>query len=159
MSSVGGITNGSNNLQSISEPAKSADDDELRVKPLVAKTTLEEGVKVSLSGAGLKQSAAAKGRDTDIEDSGLPENIQRILKMIRQLQRQIVEIMAQLQAVKADKHLTPEAARIRIGSLQSTLATLNGGLLTANASLAKTMKETGLSSEQVLKVATLAMQS
>jgi len=117
-----------------------------------------EGVKVSLSGAGLNKSAAAKGRDSDIEESGLPENIQQILKMIRKLQQQIAETLAQLQAVMADKHLSPEETKVRIGSLQSALAILNGGLLT-DASLAKAMKEAGLSSEQVMKAASLLMKS
>ncbi|WP_256679475.1 hypothetical protein [Pseudomonas sp. Fl4BN1] len=59
----------------------------------------------------------------------------------------------------ADKHLSPEEAKVRIGSLQSALATLNGGLLTANASLAKAMKGAGLSPEQMMKAASLPMKS
>ncbi|MCE4055522.1 hypothetical protein [Pseudomonas sp. Au-Pse12] len=159
MSSVGTITNGSNNLQPLHDSSKSAADDELRVSPLVAGPLLGEGVKVSLSGAGLSQSAAAKGRDRDIEESGLPENIQQLLKMIRKLQQQIAEALAQLQALMADKHLSPEETKVRMGSLQSALATLNGGLLAANASLAKAMKEAGLSPEQILKAASLIMKS
>ncbi|WP_047284926.1 MULTISPECIES: hypothetical protein [Pseudomonas] len=159
MSSVGAITNGSNNLQSLHEPSTSQVDEQLRVSPLVAEPVIGEGVKVSLSGAGLNKSAAAKGRDSDIEESGLPENIQQILKMIRKLQQQIAETLAQLQAVMADKHLSPEETKVRIGSLQSALAILNGGLLTANASLAKAMKEAGLGPEQVMKAASLIMKS
>ncbi|WP_256667326.1 hypothetical protein [Pseudomonas sp. Fl5BN2] len=59
----------------------------------------------------------------------------------------------------ADKHLSPEEAKVRIGSLQSALATLDGGLLTANASLAKAMKGAGLSPEQMMKAASLLMKS
>ncbi|ROL75051.1 hypothetical protein BLX41_16330 [Pseudomonas protegens] len=159
MSSVGGITNGSNNLQLHSETSKGIDDDELRSSPLVAEPAIAEGVKVSLSGAGLQKSSSAAGDDRDIEESGLPENIQNILKMIRKLQQQIAEKLAQLQAIMADKRLSPEEAKIRIGSVQSALAALNSGLLTANASLAKAMKDAGLSPEQVMKAASLIMRS
>lgn len=159
MSSVSGITNGSNNLQLHSETSKSIDDDELRSSPLVAEPAIAEGVKVSLSGAGLQKSSSAAGDDRDIEESGLPENIQNILKMIRKLQQQIAEKLAQLQAIMADKRLSPEEAKTRIGSVQSALAALNSGLLTANASLAKAMKDAGLSPEQVMKAASLIMKS
>lgn len=159
MSSVSGITNGSNNLQLLSETSKGSDDDELRSSPLVAESVIGEGVKVSLSGVGLQKSSSAAGDDRDIEESGLPENIQQLLKMIRKLQQQIAEKLARLQAVMADKHLSPEEAKAKVGSLQSALASLNSGLLTANASLAKAMKEAGLSPEQVMKAASLIMKS
>ena len=48
MSSVGAITNGSNNLQSLQEPSTSQVDEQLRVSPLVAEPVIGEGVKVSL---------------------------------------------------------------------------------------------------------------
>jgi len=159
MSFVGGITNGSNNLQPLSESSKSDQADELRASPLVAEPVVGEGVKVSLSGAGLKKSSSAAGDDSDIEESGLPENIQQLLKMIRKLQQQIAEKLAQLQAVMADKRLSPEEAKARVGSLQSALAALNSGLLTANAALAKAMRDAGLSAEQVAKATALLMKS
>ncbi|MQA53288.1 hypothetical protein [Pseudomonas piscis] len=159
MSSVGGITNGSNNLQLFSESSKSADGEELRVSPLVAEPLPGEGVKVSLSGAGLKKSSKAAGDDSDIEESGLPQTIQQILKMIRKLQQQISEKMAELQAVMADKRLSPEEARIKVGGLQADLATLNSGLLSANASLVKAMRQESLTQEQVMKAAALLMKS
>lgn len=159
MSFVGGITNGSNNLQLLSESSKSNDADELKGSSLVAEPVLGEGVKVSLSGAGLQKSSSAAGDDSDIEESGLPENIQKLLKMIRKLQQQIAEKLAQLQAAMADKRLSPDEVKARIGSLQTALAALNSGLLTANASLAKAMRDAGLSPEQVVKASALLMKS
>ncbi|AZC23695.1 hypothetical protein [Pseudomonas sessilinigenes] len=159
MSSVGGITNGNNNLQLFSESSKTNDGDELSDSPLVVGPAGREGVKVSLSGAGLKKSSSVAGRDSDIDESGLPQSVKQILKMIRKLQQQISEKLAELQAVMADKRLSPEEAKVRIGSLQSDLAMLNGGLLSANASLVKAMRQEGLTPEQVMKASALLMKS
>lgn len=127
--------------------------------PVFETPAVAEGVKVSLSGVGIEKAAGSKDDNRDIEESGLPNNIQQILKMIRKLKQQIAEKMAELQTVMADKRLTPEQIRAKAGALQSALATLNGGLLTANTALAKAMKEAGLSPEQLLKAASLLMKS
>ena len=157
MSSIGSISSGNNNLQPLIEPSPIAGDDPFQAAN-GAVAPGAEGVKVSLSGAGQSKASAAKGSDNDIEESGLPENIQQLLKMIRKLQQQIAEKMAEMQAVMADKHLTPEQTKARLGSLQAALAGLNAGLLTANNALAKAMKTSGLSPEQVLKAASLLMK-
>ncbi|WP_426189790.1 hypothetical protein [Pseudomonas sp. NFXW11] len=114
---------------------------------------------MSLSGVGLEKSSSAAGGDRDIEESGLPENVQQILKMIRKLQQQIAERLARLQALMADKRLSPEEARAKVTALQADLANLNGALLTANATLAKVLRESGLTPEQLQKAAALLMKS
>lgn len=49
-----------------------------------------KGVEVNLSSAG-KAAAASSSRNADIEQSGLPASVQKILKAIRELQRRIAE--------------------------------------------------------------------
>lgn len=115
----------------------------------------EEGVKVTISGAALKALSDVKQSNNDIEESGLPDNVQQVLKMIRQIKAQIAEKQAELQAVMADKRLTPEEARIKISNLQGALSSLQASLVTAQTSLAKTMK--GLSSQDALKAASLSV--
>ncbi|QZP19893.1 MULTISPECIES: hypothetical protein [Pseudomonas] len=115
----------------------------------------EEGVKVTFSGAALKALTEAKKPSNDIEDSGLPDNVQQVLKMIRKLKEQIAEKQAELQAVMADKSLSPDEARIKVSNLQGALAQLQASLMTAQTSLAKAMK--GLSGEDALKAGSLAM--
>ena len=51
---------------------------------------------------------------SDIEDSGLPENIQQLLKMIRKLQKEIAEKKALIEAVMADKRLSSEEKIIKV---------------------------------------------
>jgi hypothetical protein len=158
MSSIGGLPGGSSNLQPLVESSKTATQDESATPTGLQTPVAAEGIRVSLSGAGIKK-AAEFGANRDIEESGLPENIQQILKMIRKLKQQIAEKMAQIQAVMADRRLTPEQARAKAGTLQSAIATLTSGLITANGALSKAMKVAGLSPEQLLKAASLMMKS
>lgn len=111
-----------------------------------------EGIRVTLSGAGLNKEAT---ENSDIEESGLPETIQTILKLIRELKEQIARRQAELQAVLSDKNLDAEQMQMKSGSLQTTIAGLNSGLMTAYARLNKAIKAAGLNAEQLMKVASL----
>lgn len=159
MASIGAPASGNSDLQPLIELLKNGADDEVSPPPLFEVPALAEGIKVSLSGAGLSKSSGAQSADSDIEESGLPDNVQQILKMIRKLQRQLAEKMAELQAVMADKSLTPEQMRAKVGALQSAISGISGGLISANASLVKVMKQTGLSPDQIMKVSSLLMKS
>lgn len=163
MISIGANSGVSTNVKSLPEPkdlvaeAKSAaaskDLNDATSSPL--STQREEGVKVSFSGAALMAISKAKKSNSDIEESGLPEDVQQTLKMIREIKKQIAEKQAELDAVMADKSLTPEQARVKANNLQGAIATLQSSLLTAQASLSKAMKN--LSAEDSLKAASLAM--
>lgn len=119
-----------------------------------------EGVKVSLSGEGLKKSSDEKGSNpnADIEASGLPDQTQKILKMIREIQKKIEEKQTEMQQVMADQSMSPEAKQARVGALQSELATLIANLTTANNTLDKQAKNGTLSSGQAQQAAKLAMK-
>ncbi|NER61245.1 hypothetical protein G3435_17280 [Pseudomonas sp. MAFF212428] len=112
--------------------------------------TASEGVRVNLSAGGMR--ASKSNGDKDIEESGLPDTIQKMLKMIRKLQKELAEKMEQLNAVMRDDSLSPEEMRQRVSSLQGEITTLAGALTTANAALAKAMKQQSLSPDQVAKV-------
>ena len=117
---------------------------------------VRDGLQVSLSELG--QSLSVKtDQNRDIDESGLPETIKQLLKMIRQLKAQIAEKRAQLQALMTQQELDSETRRVRAQALQAELTTLNGALATANANLIKLMRESGLSSEQMMAASRLAM--
>ncbi|MFJ7795549.1 hypothetical protein [Pseudomonas sp. NPDC096950] len=160
MSAIGTLNPGNSSLSSLLDTSKlPAVNDADVTTPSVDTPTKVEGVKVSLSGAGIEKAAGAKGENSDIEESGLPDNIQQILKMIRKLQQQIAEKLAEMQAVMKDKRLSPEERKAKLGALQAFINNLNGGLIVANNALSKAMKQAGLTPEQVLKAASLAMKS
>lgn len=120
-----------------------------------SETRVVEGVTVTISAAAFKAAAAPKSANADIDDSGLDDNVKQVLKMIRQLKQQIAEKMAELQAIAADKSLTPEQAQARIANVQGAISSLQAGLLTAQTSLAKAMKT--MSADAALKAASLSM--
>jgi len=120
-----------------------------------ATPTLVEGVKVSLSGAAIAKSAAVGGKNSDIDNSGLPENIQQLLKMIRKIQKEIIEKKARMAAVMSDRTLSNEEKINKLAALRGAIAALNSGLITANLSLSKVMNQSALNPDQNLKVGSL----
>ncbi|MCF4994570.1 hypothetical protein GIW70_05800 [Pseudomonas syringae] len=159
MSVIGTLPPGNSGVASLSDNiggvSQRADTDSLTSPS----ATLVESVKVSLSTAGLDKSSHSGGDNRDIEESGLPENIQQLLKMIRQLQQQIAEKNARIQAVMADKRLSIEEKIAKLAALRGAIAGLNSGLITANLALSKVMNPSNLTPEQTMKTAALLMKN
>ncbi|AZF59488.1 hypothetical protein [Pseudomonas sp. R11-23-07] len=138
--------------------AKAASEADEKVPAIEEKTTqtkVVEGVTVTISAAAFQAAGAAKSSNSDIDDSGLDDNVKQVLKMIRQLKQQIAEKQAELAAVAAANNLSPEEARARTSALQSEISSLQAGLMSAQTSLAKSMK--GMSAEDSMKAASLSM--
>jgi len=118
---------------------------------------LRDSLRVSLSELGKARSAAAQ-KNRDIDESSLPDVLKDLLKMIRELKAQIEAKKAELKELMSDQSLDPETKRIKIEALQGELASLQGALSSANATLIKTMREQDLSDQQMLEVASLVMK-
>ncbi|GAC1033387.1 hypothetical protein thsps21_42160 [Pseudomonas sp. No.21] len=116
------------------------------------------GIRVSLSEAGKAQASDEAKKNQDIDESSLPDSIKQILKMIRKLKEDLREKMAELQSVATDQGLDDETRMQRMEGLQSEVASLNGAISQATASLMKAMREAGLSGEQMLEAAQLLMK-
>lgn len=160
MAAIGTLGPGSGGVETLSETFKNpADHGHDTDSKNDATPTLVEGVKVSLSGAAIEKSAGAGGDNRDIEESGLPENIQQLLKMIRKLQKQIAEKKAQIEKIMADKRLSNEEKIIKVAALRGAIAALNTGLITANLALSKVVGQSGLTSEQNMQVGSLLMKN
>ncbi|WP_243249150.1 hypothetical protein [Pseudomonas maioricensis] len=119
-----------------------------------------EGVKVSLSGAGIQKAADDKksNSNADIESSGLPDQTQKTLKMIRELKQQIEEKQQEMQALIADQSMDPETRQARVGALQTAISTLTASLATANNALVKQGQSGKLSDTQMQQASALAMK-
>lgn len=117
-----------------------------------------EGVKVSLSSASIQKSADDKEArsNADIESSGLPDQTQKTLKMIRDLKQKIEVKQQELQAVMADQNMDPETKKSKLGGLLSEMATLTAGLATANNALEKQAKSGKISTDQLAQAKQLA---
>ena len=112
-----------------------------------------EGIKVTISSDAFK-AAEVKSADSDIDESGLDDNVKQMLKTIRKLKQQIDDKLAELQAVAMDQSLTPEERQAKVANLQTAISSLQAGLITAQTSLAKAMK--GMSPEDIGKVMALS---
>ena len=140
-------------VQALPEAKKAVDSD---VAAIPSTDAAKPAVSVTISGAAMKAAAAEKTSNSDIDDSGLADNVKNLLKMIREIKKQIAEKQAEMAAVMADKNLSPEHARARLSGLQSALSALQAGLTSAQASLAKAMKD--MSGADAIKAAGLAMK-
>ena len=118
---------------------------------------LRNSLRVSLSELGKARSADAQ-KNRDIDQSSLPDVVKDLLKRIRELKAQIEAKRNELKEVMQDQSLDPEAQRIKIETLQGELASLQGALSSANATLIKTLREQDLSDQQMQEVASLVMK-
>lgn len=72
----------------------------------------EPGLKVTLSAEGLMRSKT-ESKNSDIDESGLPDTVKQLLKMIRELKAQLAEKMAELQALMAQSDMDDETGQAR----------------------------------------------
>ncbi|WP_271408328.1 hypothetical protein [Pseudomonas sp. Q1-7] len=114
--------------------------------------SLRQGLRVSLSDLG---KPGQPPKNDDIDESSLPDAIKEVLKMIREIKAQIAERKAELEAIAADRSLDEETRMQRMEAVQSQLASLQGALSSANANLAKLVREAGLSQEQAAELSAL----
>ena len=140
-------------IQALPETKKAAATDAAAVAPT---DEAKPAVSVTISGAAMKAAAAEKTSNSDIDDSGLADNVKNLLKMIREIKKQIAEKQAEMASVMADRNLSPEQARARLSGLQSALSALQASLTSAQASLTKAMKD--MSSSDAATAAGLAMK-
>lgn len=115
---------------------------------------LRDSLRVSLSELGKARSAATQ-KNRDIDESSLPDVVKDLLKRIRDIKAQVEAKKAELQEVMGDQSLDPEAKRIKIEALQGELASLQGALSSANATLIEILREQDLSDQQMQEVASL----
>ncbi len=109
-----------------------------------------EGIKVDLSLKGL-EAASKQQADADIDESGLPESVRQLLKMIRKLQRELAEANRQLQALMRDRSLDPVEMQRKTAALQARVSALSASLNTVNFGLVRAMSQADLTPDQVGK--------
>ncbi|MGQ7859106.1 hypothetical protein ACUN0G_07285 [Pseudomonas sp. 32A] len=106
-----------------------------------AEPSATEGVKVTISGAGMGMASAEKSSNSDIDESSLSDSAKQLLKMIRELRKQLAEKMAELSTAMADTSMSPEARQAKVAGLQGEVAAIQAGLMTAQTQLAKVLKD------------------
>ena len=93
----------------------------------------------------------------DIEESGLPQSIQDLLKMIRDLRQQIARKQVQIEEV-LNSHAGDIQQRLqRVRALQDEVTSLNGALLTATQQLTEQLRASQLTDAQQHQASLLAL--
>ncbi|RRV05643.1 chemotaxis protein [Pseudomonas sp. v388] len=152
MSLSGPVFNGINVRTPVAQTAANADESTRNVTAPVE----TPAVKVDLSSAG-KAASSASSRNADIEQSGLPESVQKILKAVRELQRKIQETMEQLQKVLSDKSLTYDERQTKATALQTVLGMLQRQISNSTADLSILMNQLQSSDSDKIKAGILVM--
>lgn len=116
------------------------------------------GVRVSLSEAGIQKSADAQHprSNDDIDTSGLPDQTQKTIKMIRDLEQKIEQKQQELDRLMGNQNMDPDLKKSQLGALASEISSLTAGLATANNALVKQSRSGKLSADQLQQAQQLA---
>lgn len=104
--------------------------------------------------AGGKQDPAVRD-NSDVDDSGLPDQAKDAIKRLRELRVQLERKLQELEAAKNATTGTPDQKRVRIAVLQQEIASLGAAITTTTATLNQAIRD--LSSEQQMLAGSLAM--
>lgn len=135
MVSISSVTLRNPASQSLQGAAADAKD-----KPVSGAAQAVEGVEVKISAAGLAASSAP-GAPAKTSQSAQARQIEQLHKMMAELQKQIGEKRAQIDAV-ANSPLNDEQKAQQVAALNSEVATLSASLTSATATLFTLMRQT-----------------
>ncbi|WP_241697362.1 hypothetical protein [Vreelandella salicampi] len=162
---------------SLSTGSVSLDASPLRSEPLNAEkvTTTPVTSDADLAGANtsvyLDLSPLAKGiasssekagntleaKNTKIEESGLPPEVQELLKRIAEYREKLKEKQQELQDVMQDQSLGDEQRQAKLNALQEAINSLNSALQEAMSQLNKIVDQMDLDDGAVIEMMSLAM--
>ena len=123
-----------------------------------ARSPASTEIRISAPGhalAGGNQAASVRD-NSDVDDSGLPDQAKDAIKRLRELRAQLEKKLQELEAAKNATTGTPDQKRIRIAVLQQEIASLGAAITTTTATLNQAIRE--LSSEQQMLAGSLAMR-
>lgn len=114
-------------------------------------------ITLSNTGRSLSANASQKSKNSDIDDTDLPDAIKQTLKLIREIRAKLEKKLQELQTTLADQRLNPEQRKLRVMALQSEVDALTGSLTAASAMLVQLMNDLKLSDEQKMTASMLSM--
>lgn len=137
---------------------------ETQVRPTGQSVTLQTNNQVQLSGRAIKlahlfdrvSEANGDNKYAYIEDSGLPESVQRLLKHIRDLKEQIREKMTEISKIQNDLNLDEKTRNTKLAKAQTELGILIAALAKTTDTLVQVTRELkadGTLSEDDVKMA------
>lgn len=120
---------------------------------------VKAGVQVALSAAGQARAALASSQSeyADIEQSGLPDSAQKILRGVRDTQKRISQTEQQMQSILKDKSLEPDIRQARAAGLQTMMASMQRQIAGSTSDLSSLMSHLNLGQSDKMKASMLVM--
>ena len=121
---------------------------------------VKAGIQVDLSTLGRAQAAKALASPSDyadIEQSGLPDAVQKTLRSVRDTQKRIEQFGQQLQAALKDHSLSPDMRQAKTAGLQTMLATMQRQIASSTSDLSTQMSSLHLSQSDKVKAGLLVL--
>lgn len=115
-------------------------------------------VRISMSGSTLATGRAtdkAAARDSDIDNSNLPDTVKKLIKRLRELREKLEQKVQELQELSNSKTGNAEQRRMRIEALRTEVGALTSAMNSVSADLAEATRK--FSSDQKTAVAGLIM--
>ena len=138
-------------------PAAAASDTASGAQSIRARPASSTEIHISAPGhalAGGGQAPAVRD-NSDVDNSGLPDQAKDAIKRLRELRAQLERKLQELEAVKNATTGTPDQKRVRIAALQQEIAGLGAAITSTTATLNQAIRQ--LSADQQLQAGSLAM--
>lgn len=97
------------------------------------------------------QKSKNTGRDKDIDESELPDDVKNSLKAIRNQQEELEEKRVELQKLMNNNSMPAEEKEQKMKQLQAEIGNLVRAVADAKSQLLSSMQEQGLSDQQIQK--------
>ncbi len=126
--------------------------------PGIAKAGPSADVRISMSGSALASERTAKqaaAKDSDIDNSNLPDNVKTLIKRLRELREKLEQKVQELQELSNSTAGNPEQRRMRIEALRTEVGALTSAMNSVSADLAQATRK--FTSDQKTVVAGLIM--
>lgn len=109
---------------------------------------LTTGDTVDLSSLGralstFGQASQPNGTQNETSNYELPEEAQRLIELIQDLQQQLLEKQQELMRIMADTNQNQEAKQLKLAEAQASISVLTSSLMSAMTQLLQMMDEIG----------------
>lgn len=101
-------------------------------------------VHISMSGSALSATRSTKeaaSKDSDIDNSNLPDNVKKLIKRMRELREKLEQKAQELQELSHSTAGSPEQRRMRIEALRAEVGALTAAMSKVGADLAQATRQ------------------
>ena len=112
--------------------------------PGITATRPSTEVRISMPGSALASTRSAKeaaAKNSDIDNSNLPDNVKKLIKRLRELREKLEQKVQELQELSNSTTGNPEQRRMRIDALRTEVGSLTAVMSSVSADLAEATRK------------------